>query len=75
MLVETRSVNMFPRYAPYAVLVYSANAANVDSVWVGGRQLVQGGRLTGTDLGGERARLAAAMTDFQQSAAEYAASL
>lgn len=75
VLVETRSANMFPCYDPCAVLVYSANAANVDSVWVDGRQLVRGGRLTGADLGGERARLAAAMTDFQQSAAEYAASL
>ena len=72
VLVETRSVNMFPLYNPYSVLVYSANAANVDSVWVDGRHLVSGGRLTEANPEEIRARLAAAMTDFRQSAAEYA---
>lgn len=72
VLVETQSVNMFPRYNPYSVLVYSANASNVDSVFVDGRCLVRHGRLTGVELGEVRARLAAAMTDFEKSAAEYA---
>ena len=36
---------MFPVYDPYSAIVYSADASNVDSVWVDGRQLVKGHRL------------------------------
>ena len=72
VLVETQSVNMFPLYNPYSALVYSANASNVDSVWVDGRCLVRHGRLAGVQTREIRARLAAAMTDFEQSAAQYA---
>ena len=32
---------MFPVYDPYSAIVYSADASNVDSVWVDGRQLVK----------------------------------
>lgn len=39
-LIETDSVNMFPIFDPYSAIVYSANAANVASVWVNGQQLV-----------------------------------
>ncbi|WP_430602485.1 hypothetical protein IGJ02_002901 [Enterococcus sp. DIV0724b] len=39
-LIETESVNMFPIFDPYSAIVYSANASNVDSVWVNGRQLI-----------------------------------
>ena len=36
VLIETDSVNMFPIYDPYSAIVYSANASNVDSVWING---------------------------------------
>ncbi|WP_430597660.1 amidohydrolase [Enterococcus sp. AZ177] len=39
-LIETDSVNMFPIFDPYSAIVYSANASNVNSVWVNGRKLV-----------------------------------
>ena len=55
--METRSVNMFPIFDPYSVLVYSAKAANVDSVFVNGRCLVRGKRLTGLSLEDSRAEL------------------
>jgi cytosine/adenosine deaminase-related metal-dependent hydrolase len=63
-LVETASANMFPRFDPYAVLVYSAKAANVDTVFVNGRPLVRGKRLTRVPLDTLRSGLAAAMTGF-----------
>ncbi len=36
VLVETDSINMFPIYDPYSALVYSANASNVDTVFIAG---------------------------------------
>lgn len=36
VLIETESINMFPIYDPYSAIVYSANASNVDSVWING---------------------------------------
>ncbi len=41
VLLETESVNMFPIYNVYSAIVYSANASNVDSVWVDGKRLVK----------------------------------
>lgn len=72
VLVETDSVNMFPMYNPYSMLVYSANASNVDSVWVDGNQLVGGGRLLQADLHEVRRELEAAMAPFRERAAKYA---
>ncbi len=72
VLLETRSVNMFPVYNPYSAVVYSANAANVDSVWVGGRQVVKEHCLTETEIQKERGNLSAAMTAFQKKAQKYA---
>jgi cytosine/adenosine deaminase-related metal-dependent hydrolase len=63
-LVETASVNMFPRFDPYSALVYSAKAANVDTVFVNGRPLVRNKRLTHTRLDTLQAGLAEAMTGF-----------
>lgn len=40
VLLETESVNMFPVYEPSSTIVYSANASNVESVWVAGKQVV-----------------------------------
>lgn len=41
VLVETDSVNMQPIYDPYSVLVYSANASNVEMVMVDGEIVVR----------------------------------
>ncbi|MDR0639825.1 MAG: amidohydrolase [Spirochaetaceae bacterium] len=67
-LVETASVNMFPRFDPYSVLVYSAKAANVDTVFVNGRPLVRNKRLTRSSLDKLQSSLAEAMTDFIKEA-------
>jgi cytosine/adenosine deaminase-related metal-dependent hydrolase len=39
--IETKSANMFPVFDPYSVLVYSAKAANVNTVMLNGRFLVR----------------------------------
>lgn len=49
-LIETESVNMFPIFDPYSAIVYSANASNVDSVWVNGRHLVCEKKMVGQEL-------------------------
>ncbi|HIT62861.1 MAG TPA: amidohydrolase [Candidatus Ventrimonas merdavium] len=72
VLLENRSVNMFPAYNPYSVIVYSAGPRNVDSVWVDGVRLVQGGCLLHTDIRTERERLAAHMGEFVKRAQRYA---
>ncbi len=71
VLVETDSVNMFPSYNPYSALVYSAERTNVDSVWVAGKKLVSGGKLTGLDLEEIKGALIGNMGDFLESAEEY----
>ncbi len=71
VLLETQSANMFPVYNPYSVIVYSANASNVDSVWVQGRQLVRGHQLVEADLTAERRRLWLEMAEFQKQAKQY----
>jgi cytosine/adenosine deaminase-related metal-dependent hydrolase len=40
-IIEVKSVNMVPMYSPYSVLVYSANASNVDTVIVNGEVIVK----------------------------------
>lgn len=71
VLLETESVNMFPIYNPYSAIVYSANASNVDSVWVAGKQLVKGHQLVGIDLKSEREQVEASMTVFRERAKKY----
>lgn len=70
-LIETDSVNMFPMYNPYSMLVYSANASNVDSVWVDGNRLVAGKKLVHADLMAVRGELEAAMGAFRERAGKY----
>lgn len=41
VLIETDSLNMFPIHDPYSAIVYSANASNVDSVWINGCQVLK----------------------------------
>jgi cytosine/adenosine deaminase-related metal-dependent hydrolase len=69
VLVETESVNMFPCFDPYSVLVYSAKAANVDTVFVNGRLLVREKKLTGLSLPDLRRDLDEAMGPFRREAA------
>ena len=71
-LIETESVNMFPVYDPYSAIVYSADASNVDSVWVDGRQLVKGHRLCFADLSAERKALDGMMKEFKERSVKYA---
>ena len=69
VLVETDSVNMFPMYDAYSALVYSANASNVDSVWVNGVQTVENKKLLHHDLKQLRTELDKEMAYFRQMAA------
>ena len=72
VIVETDSVNMFPCYNPYSALVYSAERANVDRVWVAGQERVRHGRLTGLDEAEIRRRLLEQMPDFLEKSREFA---
>lgn len=72
VLVETDSVNMFPMYNPYSMLVYSANASNVDSVWVDGKRLVGGKKLLHADRILVRKDLESVMDAFRERAGKYA---
>ncbi|MCL2231956.1 MAG: amidohydrolase [Treponema sp.] len=67
-LIETESVNMFPVFDPYSVLVYSANSSNVDTVFVNGRLLLRGKKLTCFDLGELREKLRKEMGFFSKEA-------
>ncbi|WP_024294125.1 amidohydrolase [Lacrimispora indolis] len=66
VLVETRSVNMFPVYNPYSALVYSANSSNVEEVYVAGECVVKEKTLVKADMGEIRKDLSQKMkkTDF-----------
>lgn len=66
VLVETRSVNMFPVYNPYSALVYSANPSNVEEVYVAGECVVKEKTLVKADMGEIRKALSQKMkkTDF-----------
>ena len=74
-LVETESVNMFPIFDPYSVLVYSAKAANVDTVFVNGKLLVRNKKLTCADLGELREELREEMGFFSREAEALAKGL
>ncbi|MGP6140357.1 MULTISPECIES: amidohydrolase [unclassified Jeotgalibaca] len=65
-LIETDSVNMFPIFDPYAVLVYSAQAHNVRDVFVAGSQVVKEKQLVRANLPTLRSHLDAEMMHFRQ---------
>lgn len=67
-LIETDSVNMFPIFDPYSAIVYSANAGNVASVWVNGRQLVEEKQLVNQTVAELREVLYKEMTQFVEEA-------
>lgn len=73
VLVETDSVNMFPLFDPYAVLVYSANASNVRDVFINGKIVVRNKQLTRYNLSALRDNLYSHMDDFSKTAKIYAA--
>ncbi|MDR0921350.1 MAG: amidohydrolase [Lactobacillales bacterium] len=68
VLVETKSVNMFPIFDAYSALVYSANASNVSAVWVNGRQLVKEKQLVHANLDELREKLYKEMDIFVKEA-------
>ncbi|RHH70147.1 MULTISPECIES: amidohydrolase [Vagococcus] len=66
MLIETNSVNMFPIFDPYSVLVYSANASNVESTWINGERVVEKKQLVEQDLSVLRSNLNTQMDEFRE---------
>lgn len=71
VVVETRSPNMQPIFDPYSVLVYSANASNVETVIVNGQIVVSEKTLLTYDE--EKSR--AAIEEFSEQVAEVAETL
>lgn len=70
VLVETRSVNMFPLFDPYAALVYSANASNVQDVFINGKRTVKDKVLMDQRIAELRQNLAEQMKEFTVKAKE-----
>ena len=75
VLVETSSVNMFPVHDAYAVLVYSANASNVQDVWINGERVVDNKKLVNGSLEGLQRALKEGMVTFEKRAVELSAQL
>ena len=70
LLVETSSVNMFPVHDAYAALVYSANASNVQDVWINGERVVDNKKLVNVSLEALNRELKVEMTTFEERAVE-----
>lgn len=68
VLLETESVNMFPIHDVYAALVYSANASNVQTVFVEGKCVVRDKKLTVQSLESIKENLNGAMKNFRVKA-------
>lgn len=49
VVIETKSVNMNPIYDPYSVIVYSANAGNVETVIINGKIVVKDKKIQTVD--------------------------
>ena len=71
-LVSLDEASMFPVYDPCSALVYSANAACVDTVMVSGRVRVRGGKLVDTTLAELRDAMAEPLRPFARAAQGYA---
>lgn len=69
-LIETHSVNMFPVHDAYSAIVYSANASNVEHVWVNGKHLVSHKQLVHTSLHELKQALHQQMSTFNKRAEE-----
>ena len=70
VIIETESVNMFPVFDSYSAIVYSANASNVDTVFVNGKCLVKNKKLVNVDLQSIKNDLKNNMRQFEQKAKE-----
>lgn len=70
VIIETESVNMFPVFDPYSAIVYSANASNVDTVFVNGKCLVKNKKLVNVDLQNIKNDLKNNMSQFEKKAKE-----
>lgn len=75
VLLETKSLNMFPVYDPYSTIVYQGKSENVQDVWVNGSHLVENTQLTRVDLDGMTQEIAAMMNDFVATAKSMLAEL
>lgn len=75
VLVETKSVNMFPIFDYYSALVYSANPGNVDTVFVNGQCLVSKKKLVKENLDDLKVNLNQVMGRFKKEAKERSGSL
>lgn len=75
VLVETSSVNMFPVHDAYAALVYSANASNVQDVWINGERVVEDKVLVNVSLEVLQKALKEGMVTFEKHAVELSAQL
>lgn len=68
VLIETESANMFPIFDAYSALVYSANASNVQQVFVNGKCVVKDKQLVHANLREIREALNEAMSIFKEEA-------
>lgn len=68
VLVETDSVNMFPIFDAYSALVYSANASNVQMVFIDGKVVVQNKKLVHDEISELRQNLDTEMIHFRKMA-------
>ena len=75
VLVETSSVNMFPVHDAYAALVYSANASNVQDVWINGERVVDHKNLVNLSLEVLQRELREEMATFEKRAVELSEQL
>jgi 5-methylthioadenosine/S-adenosylhomocysteine deaminase len=66
ILTRTDSVNMSPVRDPVAALVFYADVADIDSVWVDGVARKRGGKLTGLDWDAVRNRLVKSRDDIYE---------
>lgn len=70
VLVETKSVNMFPIFDAYSALVYSAIASNVQMVFIDGKVVVEDKKLVHYKISELRENLDIQMTHFREKAIE-----
>lgn len=68
VLLETKSLNMFPVFDPYSTIVYQGKSENVQEVWVNGAHLIEGGQLTRVNQTEMMAEISAVMDDFVTTA-------
>ena len=68
-------MNMFPVHDAYAALVYSANASNVQDVWINGERVVEHKSLVNVSLEVLQGELKEEMATFEKRAVELSEQL